>query len=65
MYSLVTLIQKCSLPSTCIKYHSFLHIFDRYDFDSDGLISKEDVRMVLSYIPFKKEEGKILVYLSY
>jgi hypothetical protein len=26
-------------------------IFDFYDFDKDGLISKEDVRVVLSYIP--------------
>ena len=26
-------------------------VFDIYDFDSDGLISKEDIRLVLSYIP--------------
>ena len=26
-------------------------IFDFYDFDKDGKISKEDVRVVLSYIP--------------
>jgi Ca2+-binding EF-hand superfamily protein len=26
----------------------------RYDFNGDGLISKEDVRIVLSYIPFKR-----------
>ena len=26
-------------------------IFQLYDFDKDGLISKEDVRVVLSYIP--------------
>ena len=26
----------------------------RYDFNNDGLISREDVRIVLSYIPFKK-----------
>ena len=26
-------------------------IFNLYDFDKDGLISKEDVRVVLSYIP--------------
>lgn len=30
------------------------HIY-RYDFNGDGLISKEDVRIVLSYIPFKRE----------
>ena len=27
----------------------------RYDFNGDGLISKEDVRIVLSYIPFKRD----------
>ena len=27
----------------------------RYDFNGDGMISKEDVRIVLSYIPFKRE----------
>jgi len=26
----------------------------RYDFNGDGFISKEDVRIVLSYIPFKR-----------
>jgi Ca2+-binding EF-hand superfamily protein len=26
-------------------------IFHLYDFDKDGLISREDVRVVLSYIP--------------
>ena len=26
-------------------------IFDLYDFDKDGFISKEDVRTVLSYVP--------------
>mgnify|MGYP003297585194 CR=1 FL=1 len=29
-------------------------VFDLYDFDKDGLISKEDVRIVLSYIPLRK-----------
>lgn len=38
-------------------------IFDFYDFDKDGLISKEDVRVVLSYIPlntkkFKRSDSK-------
>lgn len=27
---------------------------DRYDFDKDGLISAEDVRLLLSYIPFRR-----------
>ena len=26
-------------------------VFDIYDFDSDGLISKEDIRLVLSHVP--------------
>lgn len=26
-------------------------IFDMYDFDRDGYISPEDVRLILSYIP--------------
>ena len=32
------------------------NILNRYDFNGDGLISKEDVRIVLSYIPFKRDE---------
>ena len=27
----------------------------RYDFDNDGMISAEDVRMILSYVPFKRD----------
>ena len=27
----------------------------RYDFDRDGFISKEDVRLILSYIPIEKQ----------
>jgi len=37
----------------------------RYDFDQDGLISKEDIRIILSYVPMdqinkavSKKEGK-------
>lgn len=30
--------------------------FNMYDFNGDGLISKEDVRIVLSYIPFKRDQ---------
>jgi Ca2+-binding EF-hand superfamily protein len=26
-------------------------VFDIYDFDSDGEVSREDVRIILSYIP--------------
>ena len=31
-------------------------IFDFYDFDEDQIISKEDVRTVLSYIPLRREK---------
>ena len=35
-------------------------VFDIYDFDKDGFISKEDVRLILSYIPkLKDEDSKI------
>lgn len=33
-------------------------IFDFYDFDKDGYISKEDVRVVLSYIPLNTKKFK-------
>ena len=26
-------------------------VFDMYDFDGNGVISKEDIRMMLSYVP--------------
>ena len=26
-------------------------VFDMYDFDGNGIISKEDIRMMLSYVP--------------
>lgn len=28
----------------------------RYDFDNDGMLQREDVRTLLSYVPFKSEE---------
>ena len=39
-------------------------IFNFYDFDKDGNISKEDVKVVLSYIPLniKKNSTKILKF---
>lgn len=30
--------------------------FKMYDFDNDGTVSREDVRILLSYVPFKTEE---------
>jgi hypothetical protein len=29
-------------------------MIDRYDFDKDGYIRKEDVRLILSHIPIEK-----------
>jgi hypothetical protein len=31
----------------------------RYDFNIDGKVSREDVRLILSYLPLNKETGKI------
>lgn len=45
-------------------------IFDFYDFDKDGLISKEDIRVVLSYVPLTcgdikhQSEKKYFSYLA-
>lgn len=33
-----------------------LEFVDRYDFDNDGVLQREDVRILLSYVPFKTEE---------
>ena len=33
-------------------------VFKFYDFDRDGAISKEDIRIVLSYVPLNKERFK-------
>lgn len=30
--------------------------FEMYDFDQDGFISAEDVRIMMSYMPFKRED---------
>lgn len=35
-------------------------VFEAYDFDNDGRISAEDVRLVLSYIPFRHEPRSTL-----
>ena len=31
------------------------HVFYRYDFDNDGQLQREDVRILLSYVPFKTD----------
>ena len=52
---IVTLRQRLSFHLIC-KYYlktlsNFIHYLYRYDFDRDGYISKEDVRLILSHIP--------------
>ena len=37
-------------------------IFDFYDFDNDGKINKEDIRVVLSYITLDETSGKSISY---
>ena len=39
----------------CEDYEKTLRfIFDFYDFDGDGKISKEDIRVVLSYVTYNR-----------
>jgi len=33
---------------------SYFFYFSRYDFDRDGSITKEDVRLILSHVPIEK-----------
>ena len=41
----------------CGTYEKTLRfIFDFYDFDGDGIISKEDIRTVLSYVTYSNEK---------
>jgi Ca2+-binding EF-hand superfamily protein len=32
-------------------------VFDIYDFDNDGYITKEDVRIILCYVPILKADS--------
>ena len=42
----------------CESYQNVLRfIFDFYDFDGDGKISKEDIRVVLSYVQFSNKKN--------
>ena len=44
----------------CEDYEKTLRfIFDFYDFDGDGKISKEDIRVVLSYVTYKNNDDEI------
>jgi len=45
-------IKKWNLPSIC-KSPFKLSVF-RYDFDSDGYITPEDIRIMMSYMPFNR-----------
>lgn len=36
-------------------------MFNIFDFDGDGKISAEDVRLVLSYIPVRKNNSSLTV----
>jgi Ca2+-binding EF-hand superfamily protein len=40
-------------------------IFNLYDFNKDGLISKEDIRVVLSYVPIIVNQGGKLRFEKY
>jgi Ca2+-binding EF-hand superfamily protein len=43
-----------------------IFIFNLYDFDKDGYISKEDVRTVLSYVPLNaKSKSEKLKFEKY
>jgi Ca2+-binding EF-hand superfamily protein len=37
-------------------------IFDFYDFDKDGKISREDIQIVLSYIPLNSTKERLSGY---
>ena len=45
--------------------HMERFIFNLYDFDKDGLISKEDVRVVLSYVPLNVSSKNGIKKLKY
>ena len=34
--------------------------FDMFDFDNDGKISAEDVKLVLSYIPYRNQSSSAM-----
>ena len=38
--------------------------FDMYDFDRDGLISKEDIELVLSHVPLLEVRNASINYLG-
>lgn len=40
-------------------YHQHHFIVYSYDFDKDGFIRKEDVRLILSHVPIDKASYKV------
>ena len=48
---MVFLLFKSHLQDNHKKIQKLNHFFYRYDFDRDGYITKEDVRLILSHIP--------------
>jgi len=44
-------------------YENFVKfIFDFYDFDKDGKISREDIQLVLSFIPLSSTKERLTGY---
>lgn len=39
-------------------------VFKIFDFDSDGKISSDDIKLILSYIPFNKKQPLLVKSLS-
>ena len=37
----------------------YLRVEHRYDFDKDGSLKQEDIRMLLLYVPFKREDSLV------
>ena len=37
----------------------YLRVEHRYDFDKDGSLKQEDIRMLLLYVPFKREDALV------
>jgi hypothetical protein len=53
------LTQRLDLPSKCK-----IFIIIRYDFDQDDEITKEDVRIVLSYAHFERSRKKSILEIN-
>ena len=58
-YSWAILILKLNLLLSCKFFNVDLQFFSRYDFDGDGFITPEDVRIIMSYLHFYKKNVKL------